>query len=91
MLCFVRVDGEPALPATLRADRIVVVHGDEVWVGPLVEEDPETRGSARFQVTARHGPKWEPGLAVDVVVQLRDAMRKLYFVRAPGQVIERSA
>jgi len=44
-----------------------------------------------FGVVGSQGPKWPPGVTADVVVQLRDAMRKLYLVRAPGQLIHESS
>jgi len=92
LMASVRVYGEPALlPTTFRAERIIVVYGDEVWVAPLVEEDPGSRTPASFQALARQGPKWPPGVTADVVVQFRDAMRKLYLVRAPGQLIQESS
>ena len=84
--------GEPGLlSATLRAERIIVVLGDEVWVAPLVEEDPGERTPDMFRVVARQGPKSPPGVTADVLVQLRDAMRKLYLVRVPGQLIRESS
>jgi hypothetical protein len=91
LVAIVRVFAEPAvLPPTVRADRIVVVYGDEVWVAPLVEEHPEFRDESVFEVIARQGPKWDAGESVDVVVQLRDGAGKEYLVGAPSQLIEHS-
>ncbi|WP_229068452.1 hypothetical protein [Actinoplanes sp. DH11] len=90
LIASVRILAEPAaLPATLRADRIVVVHGGEVWVAPLVEEYPGSREAAGFQVVARNGPKWDPNVTVDVVVELRDEQR--YVVGASGVLIHETS
>jgi hypothetical protein len=61
------------LPPALRADRVIVVHGDEVWVAPLVERNPWTRTSRRFTAVANRGPKWPPGARLDVVASLTEA------------------
>jgi len=44
-----------------------------------------------FGVVARQGPKSPPGVTADVLVQLRDGTRKLYLVRAPGQLLRESS
>jgi hypothetical protein len=78
------------LPPHLRADRIVVVHGDEVWVAPLIEGDPPTLSSQEFLAGAHLGPKWEVGSRVDVVVRLRAADGTRGLIRLIDQVIESS-
>jgi AcrR family transcriptional regulator len=76
-----------ALPPFLRADRVAVVHTDEVWVAPLTEEEPRFRTSRRLQVFARHGPKWEPDTPTDVVVRLVGDHAERYAIRVAGCVI----
>lgn len=79
--------GGGTLPPFLRADRVAVLHGDEVWVAPLAEEDPRRRTSRRFEASARQGPRWEPGTTVDVVVRLVAEQGVLQLVRVSGQRI----
>ena len=79
--------GTGVLPSFLRAARVAVVHTDEVWVAPLVEEAPRFGTSRRLAVIARHGPKWEPDTPVDVVVQLEGEHAECYPVRVAGCVI----
>ncbi len=84
----VSADGTGVLPPVLRANRIAVLHGDQVWVAPLVEESLRSRTSRRFQVMARHGPRWGPGGSVDVVAELQDGDDSIHLVRTPDQPIE---
>ncbi|WP_250030167.1 TetR-like C-terminal domain-containing protein [Paractinoplanes maris] len=81
-------DKPHTLPPHLRADRIVVVHGDEVWVAPLIEGDPPTLGSQEFSAGARLGPTWGAGSRVDVVVRLRAPDGTMALIRLIDQVIE---
>jgi len=55
-----------------------------------VEEQPRGAGAAAFAVVARNGPKWGPGVEVDVVVRLRDAAGHGVLLQAPGQLIGRT-
>jgi AcrR family transcriptional regulator len=88
----VAVDAEGAgmLPPFLRADRIVVLHGDDVWVAPLDEEFLAARSSRGFRAVARLGPTWTPGEQVDIVVRLVGHGGVARLVRVSGQLIGRS-
>jgi hypothetical protein len=81
-----RAAGKGELPPFLHADRVAVVHTDEVWVAPLGERT--TRTSRYFEAGTGQGPKWEPGTRVDVVVHLKGANGERYPVRAAECVIE---
>jgi hypothetical protein len=85
----VAAEGTGTLPPFLRADRILVLHGDEVWVAPLEEEYPRGRSSREFGAVARLGPKWEPGEPVDIVVRLHGEGAVFRLVRVPSQRINR--
>ena len=87
----VAAEGAGIVPPFLRADRIVVLHGDEAWVAPLEEEYPLGRSSRELAAIAGLGPKWEPGEHVDIVVRLNDASGIVRLVRVPGQRIGRTA
>jgi AcrR family transcriptional regulator len=86
----VEADGGGILPPFLRADRIIVVQGDEAWVAPL-EEVPFTRSSRQFGAGARQGPKWDPGSVIDIVVRLVGPTVGTQLVRIPGTRIGHSA
>jgi hypothetical protein len=64
------VDGSP-LPAGIRAERVSVRYQDEVWTVPVVLEHPSPLPGV-LDVVARDGPRWGPGVNVDVVLHLRD-------------------
>jgi hypothetical protein len=86
----VEAEGSGALPRYLRADRIVVLYGDEAWVAPL-EEAPGFRTSRRFTAGAGQGPLWPAGAIVEIVVRLVTPDRRTRLVRVPGVRIGHSA
>jgi hypothetical protein len=77
-----------SIPASITADSAWVYNGATVWGTPVVEEQP--RNVSYFEVVARGGPKWGPGIEVDVVVRLRDGEGHTFLLRAPRQLISRS-
>lgn len=81
-------DGRP-FPASVTADRVSVVYGDQVWTAPARQEHPGWRPDL-LEVVARDGPKWGPHVKVDVVVRLRGSGGQEYLLRAPDQLIGRT-
>ncbi|MEU4155303.1 TetR-like C-terminal domain-containing protein [Actinoplanes sp. NPDC026670] len=76
------------LPPYLRADRILVAHGDQVWVAPLAAPYPPARLTREITAGARLGPKWEPGARADVVVRLHAPDDSFGLVRLIDQTID---
>jgi hypothetical protein len=83
------IDGTP-IPSTLTADSAWVYNGGAVWATAVVERSPREAGGAFFEVAAGGGPKWEPGIQVDVVVSVRDAAGQRRLIQAPRQTITRT-
>lgn len=85
-------DDTAAFPAGVTVDRMWVVNGSEVWETVPREEQP--RGSAKVEtveVVGREGPRWGPGITVDVVVRLRGPGGATTLLRAAGQPIHRTS
>jgi hypothetical protein len=82
-------DGTP-VPASLHADRAWVIADGVAWAASVQEERGRVAGSAFFEVVARDGPKWGPGIAVDVVIRLRTSSGAPVFLGARGQPIHRT-
>ena len=82
-------DGTP-VPASLNADRAWVIADGVAWAASVHEEQGRVAGSGFFEVVARDGPKWGPGIAVDVVIQLRGSSGVPVFLGARGQPIHRT-
>ena len=78
-----------AIPPTVHADSAWIINGDLAWATAVVQEQPGSDASS-FEVVARQGPQWGPGIAVDVVVQLRDASGQAFLLLASGQLIHRT-
>ena len=83
------VDLEP-FPEGLDADKLYVIHGDDVWVTDFSDELPPP-GVPDHQLDriARDGPKWGPGVTVDVVVRLVGGGGP-WLLRASDKMISRS-
>ena len=79
-------------PSSLTADRLWIINGQEVWETEFSNEyrpyDPYNKN--RLEKVARNGPKWEPYIAVDVIVRLIDRENNSYLIKAVNQGIGRS-
>jgi hypothetical protein len=78
-----------AFPAGVTADQVSVVFGDEVWTAPARQEHPSWHPGV-LEVVARDGPRWGPGVTVDVVVRLRGSGGSEFRLGAPDQLIGRT-
>ena len=83
------VDGA-SIPAALQADSTWIINGDLVWATAVHEERPRGTDPRFVEVVARDGPKWGPGIAVDVVVRLRDGAGHEVLLQARAQWINRT-
>ena len=70
--------------AAVRVERIWVLFGDQVW-SARADQVPGTQ-----DWVARGGPKWGPGVRVDVVARLREAGGEDVLVRAADRIIQRT-
>ncbi len=77
-----------ATPPALTVRRLWVIQDEAVWETP-VQQLPRLPQDA-IEATARGGPTWEPGSAVEVVVQLDLGQGKTAWLRSPNQTIERT-
>ena len=79
-----------AFPPALRADAAWVLNGRDVWATWVRETRQRLPGDPTLEVGAEGGPKWGPGIEVDVVVRLRDAADRAWYLRARQQLIHRT-
>jgi hypothetical protein len=93
-------DKQP-LPSGVRMDRAWVLFGEQSWEvsdlrGRIAGQDHDKDlwincpVSPVCEVTVRGGPKWGPGVYVDVVVRLTDREGREHFLQAPNQYVLRS-
>jgi len=78
-----------ALSPGLSADAAWVVNEGQIWDTYFTDEPPpsDVLRPYRLYNVARDGPKWGPGITVEVVVRLRDADGNSHLLRAPEQRI----
>jgi len=69
----VRTEDGSEVPATVRADMVWVLNRADAWSTVPREERSRNETAPVYELVARDGPKWGPGITVDVVIRLRDA------------------
>lgn len=79
-----------ALATSIQVDAAWVVNGTEVWVATVGEERLAAPTPVFYEAVARNGPKWAPGVSVDVVVRIREPSGATHLLRAAGQRIGRT-
>lgn len=84
--------GNVFIPDGVEADKFWILKENEVWSGPLksVREDLPAQNRVKLEKMAQGGPKWGPGIAVTVVVQIIDQDGKLYLLKVSDQLIHRT-
>jgi len=70
-------------PSDLLIDQVSVLNGKEQW---SAKPEPGTTG---LEASVRSGPKWGPGIKVDVVARLKQG-KQTWLVRAAGVDIKRT-
>jgi len=80
------------VPDGIEADKFWILNGDEVWSGSLetIRPDLPSQNRPKLEKMAQGGPKWGPGIAVTVVVQIIDAQGNRYLLKATDQLIHRT-
>jgi len=100
----VATSDKKSFPSGVRIDRAWVLFGEQTWEtsefreqseGPANHKDSNEKwincpDSAVCEAVARGGPKWGPGVFVDVVVQLTDREGRHHLLRAPKQYVART-
>ncbi len=71
------------LPSDIAIDRVWVLNGKEQWSAP---PEPAT---TRLESAVRGGPKWGPGIKVDVAVRLKQG-KQTWLLRVAGVEIKRT-
>ena len=85
LITMVKVSAADAapIPADLSVERVWVLNGKNQW---SATPEPGTTG---LETAVRNGPKWGPGIRVDVVVRLKQG-KQTWLVRAAGVDIKRT-
>jgi hypothetical protein len=76
------------VPANISVDRVWVLNGTEQWTAKP-EKTIQEQAVSHLETSIRGGPKWGPGIKVDVVVQLKQG-KQMWLIRAPGVDIKRT-
>ena len=78
------------IPAAVELDTIWVINDPDVWKSAFTNEPLPPRPDYELERIARDGPKWGPGIAVDVVVGVSFGTGVLHRVQARAQMIGRT-
>jgi hypothetical protein len=79
-------------PSSIDANRLWVVNDELVWETEFSEEERPEDPNREHQLEkiARDGPKWGPGIQVEVIVRVTDEKDSTYLLRAADQWIYRT-
>ena len=77
------------LPSGLEAEAIYIVNANEIWNSYFSKEIPPDNSSFQLVRIARDGPKWNPGIYVDVIVLLKFNKESI-LLKASDQIINRT-
>jgi hypothetical protein len=100
----VATSDKKSFPNGVRIDHAWVLFGEQMWetsdfreqlAGPSNNKNSNEKwincpDSPVCEAVARGGPKWGPGVFVDVVVQLTDREGRHHLLRAPKQYVGRT-
>ncbi|OPX17765.1 hypothetical protein BXT86_04750 [candidate division WOR-3 bacterium 4484_100] len=92
LIALIRITATDSLefPPSIDARLLWVIKSpQEVWETKFSEEARSTCSRYQLEKVARKGPKWGPGIEVDVVVKIVDGENE-YLLRASNQVILRT-
>jgi hypothetical protein len=89
LIRLVEVDSND-IPDEICVDRIWVVNGDQVWAAEFSDEPRPSTPDSKLERVARDGPKWGPGIEVDVVVGVQAGSGSLRLLAARKQTIHRT-
>ncbi len=78
------------LPASISADAVWIVYNNQVWRSWISDAMDGGLNAHRLARIARDGPKWGPGVPVDVIVRVLDAGGHGHLLHAPDQMIHRT-
>jgi len=79
-------------PANLDADRVWVIQGGDIWEAelPAATSPGDPARQHQLEKVAQNGPKWGPGIYVDVVVRVVESGGNDHLLRASNQYIART-
>jgi hypothetical protein len=83
----IKTEDGSEVPGTVRADMVWVLNGMQRWSAVPQEERRRPETSPVYELVVRDGPKWGPGISVDVVVRLRSNDARAFLLRAADQSI----
>jgi hypothetical protein len=85
-----KTTNKTALPEGTEVETVWVVNGKKQWSPAKKEVRAGNDRSSMMTIVVRNGPKWGPGIKVDVVVRVKDAKGHSYLLRAAKQNINRT-
>ena len=74
------------LPKGIEVVSVWIVNDDKLW-SPTKKEALKGDSNSSMTISVRDGPKWGPGIDVDVIVELKDSQNQSHLLRASKQPI----
>lgn len=89
-LRIVLTEGSTPLTPAIAIDSVWVVNGSLIWAQQVTKAGPPNARPGGYEESVGGGPKWGPGIPVDVVVRVRLASGAPHLLRASGITIQRT-
>ncbi|MDB4906676.1 MAG: S-layer protein [Gemmatimonadetes bacterium] len=84
-----RTSDGTTFPAGARIEAVWIVRAPDVWTAVVTDRSDELEPATR-EVVASGGPKWGPGITVEVIARIRSVDGTTILVRAPSRRINRT-
>ncbi len=84
----IHASGVLEFPSTISLERLWLIYGTEI-ISALPTNEYKLYGST-YEMIFREGPKWGPGIFINVVVKLKGINFRIYYLKAIDQPIHRT-
>ncbi|NER31574.1 MAG: hypothetical protein F6J89_29145 [Symploca sp. SIO1C4] len=94
LIAVIRIKAQDSMefPTSIISDKLWIINGQEIWETEFTNEEQIASNStpSLLEKVARGGPKWEPGVEVDVIIRIIDENNHTYLLKTSNQLINRT-
>ncbi|NEO29151.1 MAG: hypothetical protein F6K36_01560 [Symploca sp. SIO3C6] len=94
LIAVIRIKAQDSMefPPSIISDKLWIINGQEIWETEFIKEEQIASNStpSLLEKVARGGPKWEPGVEVDVIIRIIDENNHTYLLKTSNQLINRT-
>lgn len=89
---YIETADSSVISSSINADAVYIINNNQVWKSFLKDGHDYLYGFNKFRIAkwTNNGPKWGPGITVDVVVRVIAERNRKFLLKASGQFIGRT-